>query len=229
MANEFYLWGMNIIVTGASRGIGLATAQWLASQGHTVLGIARSVPSEKLSFEFLTFDLSAGDIPSFVNEKIKPLFSEVHALVNNAGTLVNKPFEKITMDDLRMTYQVNVFSVFQLTQCLLPMMKSEAHIVNISSMGGIGGTEKFAGLSAYSSSKGALSIFTECLAVELKDRGISVNALALGAVQTQMLELAFPDYKAPITAKEMGKFVGEFVVVGGKETGRVIPVSLSTP
>ena len=221
---------MNIIVTGVSSGIGFETARVLATQGHKVLGISRSEPGGTNPFSFLPFDLSGDNISQFVNEKVKPVFPHVDALVNNAAVLINKPFEMITREDLLNVYSVNVFAVFSIVQSLLPLMREGSHIVNISSMGGITKTQKFPGLTAYSSSKGALSIFTECLAVELQARKISVNALALGAVQTEMLARAFPGFKGGASVTQIGEFVADFVVNGGKKnTGKVVEVSLSSP
>jgi short-subunit dehydrogenase len=119
-----------------------------------------------------------------------------------------------------------------LIQLLLPLMnkKNKSHILNIGSMGGFQGSSKFAGLSAYSSSKASLSVLTECLAEEFKTKNISVNCLALGAVQTEMLNLAFPGYKAPLTSKQMAKFICHFALTGHEYfNGKIIPVSSSTP
>ncbi len=108
--------------------------------------------------------------------------------------------------------------------------KAGSHIVNISSMGGVQGSSKFPGLAAYSASKGAVSILTECMAEELKEEGVKVNALALGAVQTDMLAKAFPDYEAPLSAAEMAQYIGRFLIEGHLfYNGKVLPVSLNTP
>ena len=102
--------------------------------------------------------------------------------------------------------------------------------MNISSIGGIGGSSKFPGLSAYSSSKGALNILTEMLAEEFKDKEISFNTLALGAVQTEMLEEAFPGYKANISSSEMANFIYKFSLEGNNFfNGKIIPVSNTNP
>ena len=146
--------------------------------------------------------------------------------------LVNKLFTEITSTDLESVFNVNVFSVFRLIQGILPIMetKTRGHVINISSIGGVQGSVKFAGLSAYSSTKAALACLTECLAEEFKDLNISFNCLALGAVQTEMLEEAFPGYKAPLTAWEMAEFISKFSVNANKVmNGKIIPVSLSTP
>jgi NAD(P)-dependent dehydrogenase (short-subunit alcohol dehydrogenase family) len=97
-------------------------------------------------------------------------------------------------------------------------------------MGGVQGSAKFAGLSAYSSSKAALCTLTECLAEELKLENISVNCLALGAVQTEMLSKAFPGYRAPLSASEMAEFIVQFARSGHYYfNGKILPVSSTTP
>jgi NAD(P)-dependent dehydrogenase (short-subunit alcohol dehydrogenase family) len=97
-------------------------------------------------------------------------------------------------------------------------------------MGGFQGSMKFKGLSYYSASKAALACLSECLANEFADSNISVNCLALGAVQTEMLEEAFPGYKAPVTAKEMAGFISYFAINGHKfYNGKILPVAVSTP
>jgi 3-oxoacyl-[acyl-carrier protein] reductase len=115
---------------------------------------------------------------------------------------------------------------------LRPMMggKVASHIVNIGSMGGFQGSSKFAGLSAYSSSKSALAGLSECLAEEFQDHNIKVNCLAFGAVQTEMLEKAFPTYNATLLPSEMADFVLNFALNGHRFfNGKVLPVSSSTP
>jgi len=109
-------------------------------------------------------------------------------------------------------------------------MPASGHVVNISSMGGVQGSVKFAGLSAYSSSKGALITLTELLAEEYKEHGPSFNVLALGAVQTEMLEEAFPGYKPPMLAIEMAEYIVDFSLNGQKYyNGKLLQVANSTP
>jgi NAD(P)-dependent dehydrogenase (short-subunit alcohol dehydrogenase family) len=125
---------------------------------------------------------------------------------------------------------VNVFGVAELIRQFIPKFNNNSHIVNISSIGGIGGSNKFSGLSAYSSSKGALNILTEMLTEEFKDREISFNTLALGAVQTEMLADAFPGYKASILPSEMAKFIYKFSLEGNTFfNGKILPVSTTNP
>lgn len=235
---------MNIIITGASRGIGFDTALALCNQGHHVLAVARTGSGlEKLQFSarnagsdknlmILSVDLtSEKDIQELVYTA-KSLNGHVDVLINNAGVIINKPFEKISPEELRHVYDINVFAPFRLTQALLPLMGgvSQSHIVNISSMGGVQGSVKFPGLSAYSSSKAALAGLTELLAVELQEKNIVVNCLALGAAQTEMLSKAFPDYKAPLSSSEMAEWVVWFSLNGQKFfNGKILPVAISTP
>ena len=117
-----------------------------------------------------------------------------------------------------------------MTRIVLPFMKSNGHVVTISSMGGIQGSMKFPGLAAYSSSKGAVITLTELLAEEYKQTGPQFNILALGAVQTEMLAEAFPGYLAPTTAIEMAEYIFDFSLNGNKYyNGKVLQVSNSTP
>ena len=235
---------MNIIITGASRGIGFDTALLLCKQGHHVLAVARTGSGlEKLqstarntgadkNLMILSADLtSEKDIQELVFTA-KSLNGHVDVLINNAGAIVNKQFEKISPEELRHVYDVNVFAPFRLTQALLPLMGGEAgsHIVNISSMGGVQGSVKFPGLSAYSSSKAAIAGLSELLAVELQPKNIIVNCLALGAAQTEMLSHAFPDYKAPLSSSEMAEWISWFAINGQKFfNGKILPVAISTP
>lgn len=233
-----------VIITGASKGIGFETALRLCKDGHRVIAVARTaVGLENLynaaaasgaDKHLVVIPVDIADthqVDEFVT-RIVQIVSSVDILINNAGMLVNKPFSEIAQEELRRVYEVNVFAPFSFTQKLLPLMRksSVAHIVNIGSVGGVNGTVKFAGFSAYSSSKGALGILSEVLAEELKEEKISVNCLALGAAQTEMLAQAFPGYKAPLSAAEMAAYISWFAVNGAKYfNGKVLPVALSTP
>jgi len=231
-----------IIVTGASRGIGFELAKQYTAQGHQVIAISRNTENlARLKQECLqlnaqavlhtiSFDLASGDFHTALIPFVSKHFQQVDVLINNAGALVSQPFSEITASDLQRVYQVNVLAVFQLTQALLPKFSESAHIVNVSSVGGLQGSVKFAGLSAYSSSKAALVALTECLAEEYKETNWSFNCLALGAVQTEMLEEAFPGYQAPTSAKDMASYINSFSLEGSKfYKGKILNVSKSTP
>ncbi|MEF3080140.1 SDR family NAD(P)-dependent oxidoreductase [Winogradskyella poriferorum] len=224
----------NIIITGTSRGIGFEMVHLFANQGHNVLALSRNAqPVNNLHFENITslaFDLCNGEDYIKVEEFIKSEWKHVDILINNAGTLLNKPFSETTFQDFENVYRTNVFGVSEMTRIVLPFMKQDGHVVTISSMGGIQGSMKFPGLSAYSSSKGAVITLTELLAEEYKETGPQFNVLALGAVQTEMLKEAFPDYQAPITAIEMAEYISDFSLKGNKYyNGKVLQVSNSTP
>lgn len=224
----------HIIITGTSRGIGFELVKQFAKQGHQVLALSRNDgPVNALNLKNVTaFCFDLGDMEAY--EKVEAFvldqWKHVDVLINNAGQVLNKPFAKTTITDFEEVYRTNVYGVAELIRVLIPHMAQNSHIVNISSMGGVQGSMKFAGLSAYSSSKAAVITLTELLAEEYKDSGISFNVLALGAVQTEMLEEAFPGYEAPITAEEMANYLFNFGLNGHKfQNGKTIQLSVSTP
>jgi len=229
-----------ILITGASSGIGYQTALLLSKMENVaVVAIARNNEKlDKLKSESgdkiltLAFDLEEKNYNPIGDFLKANNITALDGLINNAGLLINKPFENISLEDLSRSYHVNVFAPYLLTQALLPYLKNapKAHVVTISSMGGVQGSMKFAGLSAYSSSKGALSLLTECLAVELEKDKIRVNCLALGSVQTEMLNEAFPGFKAPLEPNEMGEYISWFILNGHHYyNGKILPVAVTTP
>jgi NAD(P)-dependent dehydrogenase (short-subunit alcohol dehydrogenase family) len=225
------------IVTGASRGIGYEICKQLAAKGHQVIAVARSVnllkELENHAPDFITAvptDLTETDDVQQLAKHIKENQAGVDILINNAGALINKPFTELTLEDWRSQLESNLISAVHVTKSLLPQFQEGAHIVNISSMGGFQGSAKFPGLTAYSVAKGALSILTECLAAELGDLDIKANALCLGAVQTEMLEEAFPGIEAPIEADKMGSYITDFALNGSTYyNGKILPVALNDP
>lgn len=224
----------NIIITGSSRGIGFELSKQLANQGHHVLALSRNEkPIRALGIDRIhafPFDLSQIENYNTLTDFIKSNWSHVDVLINNAGALVNKPFGQTTQEDFQAVYQTNVFGLAKMIQTVLPFMKRNGHVVNISSMGGVQGSLKFPGLAAYSSSKGAVITMTELLAEEYKETGPSFNVLALGAVQTEMLEEAFPGYKAPVTASDMARYIADFSLSGQQfYNGKLLQISSSTP
>lgn len=227
---------MNIVITGVSRGIGKELVhQFCVNNTYNVLGISRNkevlnqLASTYSNFTPLPFDLSNANWEVLQQALVK--YPHIDILINNAGAIVNKEFENISNEELTRVYETNVFAPFHLIQqCYPKLLRSEkAHVVNISSMGGFQGASKFPGLSAYSSSKAAIASLTECLAEEFKGV-IHVNALCLGAVQTEMLEEAFPGYQAPTLPNQMAEYIAHFAIHQRQVfNGKILPVSASTP
>jgi len=225
------------IITGASRGIGYETALELASKGFNVLALARSqekllsleeLNPEKISI--LSLDITEKPSAQKVKDFLEQNDFTISGLVHNAGVLINKPFAELSDADWMKQIEVNMMAPVRLTRELLPLFEKHSHIVHIGSMGGFQGSDKFPGLSAYSVTKGALSLLTECLAVELQNEQVKVNCLCLGAVQTEMLNEAFPGMTAPVEPQEMGIYISEFVKNGHKfYNGKVLPVALQNP
>jgi 3-oxoacyl-[acyl-carrier protein] reductase len=224
----------NVVITGTSRGIGFELAKMFADNGHQVLAISRntkplSVLNHK-NISVISVDISKNSDVEKVTSFIKNNWKKVDVLINNAGKLINKPFTDLTSNDFLEVYKVNVFGVAELTKNLIPFLQKGSHVVTISSMGGIQGSTKFPGLAAYSSAKGAVITLSELLAEEYKEQQIAFNVLALGAVQTEMLAEAFPDYKAPLSAEEMANYIYDFSLTGNKfYNGKVLQVSSTTP
>jgi len=223
----------NVIITGASRGIGFEMAKLFADAGHQVLALSRNdKPISSLNhpnISSFSFDLAMESDLQKLTEAIQN-WKTADILINNAGRLLNKPFLKTSAAEFQEVYNVNVFGVSNVTQAVLPKMSKDGHVVTISSMGGVQGSMKFPGLSAYSSSKAAVITLTELWAEEFKETGPSFNVLALGAVQTEMLEEAFPGYQAPVTALEMAQYIKDFALTGNKlYNGKLLQVSSSTP
>ena len=224
----------HIIITGTSRGIGFELAKLMADAGHSVLALSRNEkPIENLqhkNIETFSFDIGSEQDRAALTRYLKEHQVKVSALINNAGALLNKPFLETTDAEFKAVYEVNVFGVAAMTRLVIPFMDKKGHVLAISSMGGVQGSAKFPGLSAYSSSKGAVITLTELLAEEFKQMGPSFNVLALGAVQTEMLEEAFPGYEAPVTATDMAKYIMEFALNGHTfYNGKMLQVSSSTP
>jgi 3-oxoacyl-[acyl-carrier protein] reductase len=229
---------MNIIVNGGSKGIGKEVVLYLAQDiNNQIIVTGRNekalnrISSSCANVHPVPVDLSVLDKQSETfKEKILNHFKIVDVLINMAGILISKEFMKIKDDEARLMMETNFFGPASVIRIVQPLMQDGAHIVNISSMGGYQGSEKFKGLSHYSASKAAIACLSECLAEEFRNLGISVNCLALGAVQTEMLAEAFPGYKAPVNAREIARFISYFALEGHKfMNGKVIPVAINNP
>ena len=220
-----------IVVTGTSSGIGHQICIQAAKMNFHVISVSRNIePLKDIGgIESFAIDITNKDsvdefIANLKNKKIK-----IDILINNAGYLVSELFGDTTYDSFKKTFDVNVFGLAEITRSLIPIINSDGHVINISSIGGVNGSKKFPGLSAYSSSKAAVIALTEVLAEEYQN-GPSFNVLALGAVQTKMLKEAFPDYNADTKPEEMAKYILDFAINGNKLfNGKLISVSNSNP
>lgn len=223
----------NVIITGTSSGIGFELVKLFSEKNHNVLAISRKNNALRtLNLAgVMPIDLDLTESEDYNSlDKYLSSFKNIDILINNAGYLVNKPFEETTLKDFQDVYSTNVFSVAMLTKKIIGFMSESSNVVNISSIGGVQGSMKFSGLSAYSSSKAALNILTEMLAEEYKDRKIHFNSLALGSVETKMLKKAFPDFKASTSAIEMANYIYQFSVDGYMFlNGKIVSVSSTTP
>lgn len=227
----------HILITGASKGIGYETAKYLTNQNCSITAIARS--EDKLNqlrayapeqIFTLPLDITDDNAAGQIQKHLKDRQLSIDGLIHNAGLLINKPFLEQTDEDWQRQLSVNLMAPIRLTKSLISLFSEDSHIVNIGSMGGFQGSEKFPGLSAYSTAKGALAILTECLALELANYKIKVNCLCLGAVQTEMLETAFPGIEAPINPTEMASYVGDFTIKAGTfMNGKILPIALNNP
>jgi NAD(P)-dependent dehydrogenase (short-subunit alcohol dehydrogenase family) len=229
---------MNIIINGGTRGIGKEVVIHLAQDINNQILVTgrnekalRSLSTRYKNVKSITLDISLFDSQQEkFRETVSDHFGRVDILINIAGFLIAKDFLEITNVEARQIMETNFFGPASLIRILKPMMSAGSHIVNISSMGGFQGSAKYRGLSYYSASKAALACLTECLATEFTDYGISVNCLALGAVQTEMLNEAFPGYKAPVDAKQMAEFISGFALTGHKFfNGKILPVAVGNP
>jgi NAD(P)-dependent dehydrogenase (short-subunit alcohol dehydrogenase family) len=229
---------MNIIINGGTRGIGRETAISLAGNDkNNILVTGRdekalnSLSAKYKNIHTLAFDISVFESQSeaFLNTVLRH-FKTVDTVINVAGLLVVKDFSNTGYDEARLMMETNFFGPAFIIKTIKPYMTDGSHIVNITSMGGFQGSSKYKGLAYYSASKAALACLTECLAAEFSEAGIKVNCLALGAVQTEMFEEAFPGYEAPVDAREMGGFIADFALKGHKFfNGKILPVAVSNP
>ncbi len=226
-----------IIVAGAGKGIGLAVVKNILAEfpEKKILAISRN--TSNLDFFKNTGHLIVvnADLASLSTENIKFINSQIQTdnlkgIIFTAGVLDKYPIPEIKKENFESIFQNNLWSFIELIKSVYSSINSTTHIVSIGSMGGITGTQKFKGMSLYSTSKAALSLFTECLAEELKEIGASANCLAIGAVNTEMMKKAFPDYSANIDPESMAEFIVDFTINRKNLfNGQVIPVTSTNP
>jgi len=192
-------------VTGGSRGIGAAIAKRLAADGASVAityakgaDAAASVVKEieKAGGRAIALQADASD-PEAVKsavQKTVSTFGGLDVLVNNAGTAIPKPFEETTLEEIDRMFNLNVRGVFVVTQAALKHMKNGGRIITIGSC--VGERMMTPGLAAYSATKGAVKMFTQGLSREVGKRGITVNNVQPGPIDTD-LNPAAGDWAAP--------------------------------
>lgn len=196
--------GQIAVVTGASRGIGRAIAESLAAQGATVIGTATSdngaaAISEYLAAQGKGFRLNvneAGAIDAFIAE-VQKEFGTIDVLVNNAGITRDNLLMRMKDDEWNDVIQTNLTAVFKLSKAVMRgmMKKRQGRIVNIGSVVGTTGNP---GQANYCAAKAGLIGFTKALAKEIASRGVTVNAVAPGFIDTDMTKTLTDDQKAQI-------------------------------
>ncbi len=171
------------LITGASKGIGRATADHLAQQGYKVIGLARRPPTNDFPGEFVTVDLANLDQTEAVLTDLTDRYS-ITGLVNNVGLVQPQPLGKINLYDLSNVLDLNLRPAVQIAQALLPTMKQVGwgRIVNMSSLTVLGVPNR----TSYVAAKAGLISFTRTWALELAKTGITVNAIAPGPVETEL-------------------------------------------
>ena len=178
------------IVTGASRGIGLAIAKALIDEGVAVAGWSRTPPHEFTHdrFHHVKADLTIEEsVTSAFSESVDRLGDSIPILINNAGMGYRGPMDEMPSDKWRELFDLNVHGIFYTTKRVIPLMKKEnsGHIINIGSGAGTNG---IAGMSAYCGTKYAVNGITESLHQELRDFGVKVSCLSPGSVDTGFSE-----------------------------------------
>jgi NAD(P)-dependent dehydrogenase (short-subunit alcohol dehydrogenase family) len=231
---------MNIIINGGTRGLGREIVLLLAKHKNNTIFVTgrnrtvlKQLSEEAENSNIIGHKTELKDFDNYAELFFKTVtkhFDHVNILINSAGSLISEDFMTFHNADARRLMEINFFGPASIIRIIRPLMSKGSHIVNISSMGGYLGSSKYRGLSYYSASKAALACLTECLAEEFRDSGIAVNCLALGSVQTEMLNEAFPGYKASVSAKEMAQYIADFAINGNKYfNGKILPVALSNP
>jgi NAD(P)-dependent dehydrogenase (short-subunit alcohol dehydrogenase family) len=205
--------GRVAIVTGASSGIGRRTAELLADRGARVAIVARSEGKlrEIAGGRMLVVPGDVAD-PAVVERLFSAVESELgpcDLLVNNAGIIDPAPLVETSEERWRRMFAVNVDAVFLTCRRALPSMlaRGAGAIVNVASISGVPGPEKFPGWVSYCASKGAVISLTEALAVEVKARGVRVNCISPGSVDTPMWAEASGGSPAEMTAAEVAEAI----------------------
>jgi 3-oxoacyl-[acyl-carrier protein] reductase len=187
--------GKIALITGGSRGIGAAIAKRLAADGAKVAvtytkgaaaaaSVVKEIERDGGKAIAIQADATDADASKAAVEKTVATFGRLDVLVNNAGTAIPKTFEETTLEEMDRVIDINVRGVFLATQAALKHMKSGGRIIMIGSS--VGEHVLVPGLVAYSATKGAVKIFTQALSRELGSRGITVNNVQPGPIDTEL-------------------------------------------
>lgn len=204
-----------VVITGASRGIGLATARKFLDEGWRVIGTYLNTKFPVEHPNLAAVHLDQGDSASVAEacERIREITSDIDALVNNAGVILDNKDTVASAQKVRSTYEVDVVGLVDLTERLLPCLSEGGHIVNVDSIYGSFSVEiDDATSTAYRMAKAALNMYTRTLAFRLQDKGILVSSLDPGWVKTDMgmsvaTETDKPDREPEQAASEIFKLV----------------------
>jgi NADP-dependent 3-hydroxy acid dehydrogenase YdfG len=198
--------GKNAIITGSSKGIGLATVKALLNNGCSVAGWSRSKADfEDASFRQFSVDIAdPASVEKAFHETLSHFDGRIDFLVNNAGIAQYGDFEKIAIEEWQSLFRVNVNGVFYVTRLVVPVMKKQesGHIINIASIAGLNGVKKMAG---YSATKHALRGISHSLFMELREYGIKVTCIYPGSVGTGIADKTadFPLASNPMTPEDI--------------------------
>lgn len=225
-----------IVVIGASKGIGKEIVlQFSKDENNIVIALSRDVKRMKREFCDKNIFCHYADISKDnLHEQLEVALSNyptVDIFINTAGILIHKPFLALSREDINLSYETNTVGFIYAVQYMVPkMINKGGHIVGISTMGAYQGSVKFPGLTAYSSSKSGMGIFTEVFAEEFKNSLIRINCLCIGAVATDMFKEAFPDGNTNMSANKMAKYIVNFALNGATYyNGKILPVTTTTP
>jgi NAD(P)-dependent dehydrogenase (short-subunit alcohol dehydrogenase family) len=228
--------GKVAIVTGAGRGIGAATARSFAAEGARVVLASRTetelrATADAIGERALAVPTDLGSEASIqaLFEETLARFGDLHVLVNNGGTFRAAPVEAMTAADWDAVMAVNARGTFLASREALRRFRALGHggaIVNVGSLGGLRGTTKFPGFSAYTVSKFAVVGLTECLAVEGRELRVRVNCVAPGAVDTRMLREAAPFLRTQTTPDDVARTIRFLAddAQSGAITGAVVEI-----
>src|SRR6185295_14435220 len=234
--------GKIALITGGSRGIGAAIAKRLAADGASVAityakdasaasAVVKAIELDGGKAVAIQADAADAEAVKAAVEKTVATFGKLDVLVNNAGTAIPKPFEETTLEEMDRVLDINVRGVFIATQAALKHMKSGARIIMIGSS--VGERVLVPGLVAYSATKGAVKIFTQALSREVASRGITVNNVQPGPIDTELnpadSEWAVPQKAATSLARygHVNEVAALVAFVAGPESSYITGANLT--